>query len=59
MSARHASRAGTTQVFAASPKFEMLASNRLGEHTDASIAPSNGDLFIRTYKSLWCVSEKK
>ena len=52
-------RGGTTQVFAASPKYELLASNRLGEHTDASIAASNGELFLRTYKSLWCVSEKR
>jgi outer membrane protein assembly factor BamB len=52
-------RNGTTLVMAANPKFELLASNRLGEHTDASIAVSNGDLFIRTYKSLWCISEKK
>ena len=53
------SRGGTIQVFAANPKFELLASNRLGEHTDASIAVSNGELFIRTYKSLWCIAEKK
>jgi outer membrane protein assembly factor BamB len=52
-------RVGTTTVFAANPKFEVLAQNRLGEHTDASIAVSNGDLFIRTYKTLWCISEKK
>jgi outer membrane protein assembly factor BamB len=52
-------RGGTTMIFAANPKFELLGTNRLGEHTDASIAVSNGDLFIRTYKSLWCISEKK
>jgi outer membrane protein assembly factor BamB len=53
------SRGGTTQVFKASPTFELLASNRLGEHTDASIAVSNGELFIRTYKHLWCIAERK
>ena len=52
-------RGGTTTIFAATPKFEVLGQNRLGEHTDASIAVSNGDLFIRTYKTLWCISEKK
>jgi len=52
-------RGGTTTIFAANPKFEVLGTNRLGEHTDASIAVSNGDLFIRTYKTLWCISEKK
>jgi outer membrane protein assembly factor BamB len=51
---------GDTHVFAASPKYEHLATNRLnGEHTNASIAPSNGEIFIRTYKHLWCISEKK
>src|SRR5262249_21399289 len=34
-------RSGTTLVFAASPKYELLATNRLGEHVDASIAVSD------------------
>ncbi len=50
-------RGGATMVFAASPKYELLANNRLGEHTDASIAISNGDIFIRTYKHLWCIGK--
>jgi outer membrane protein assembly factor BamB len=54
-----ADRSGTTLIFAANPKFELLGTNRLGEHTDASMAVSNGDLFFRTYKTLWCISEKK
>jgi outer membrane protein assembly factor BamB len=53
------SRGGLTQVFAASPTYRLLASNPLGEHTDASIAVSGGELFLRTYKSLWCVAAKK
>jgi outer membrane protein assembly factor BamB len=52
-------RSGTTLIFAANPKFELLGTNRLGEHTDASMAVSNGDLFFRTYRNLWCISEKK
>jgi len=52
---------GDTHVFAASPDYQLLATNRLGEHTNASIAISNGELFIRTWKHLWCirVNEKK
>jgi outer membrane protein assembly factor BamB len=50
---------GDTLVFAASPKYELLATNRLGEHTNASVAPSDGELFIRTDKHLWCIREKK
>lgn len=52
-------RNGDTLILAASPKYQQLGFNRLGEHTDASIAPSNGELFIRTYKHLWCIADKK
>ena len=52
-------RRGTTVVFAAGPKCEHLATNPLGEHTDASIAVSGGDLFIRTHKHLWCIGKVK
>ena len=48
---------GTTLVFAAGPKYELLATNRLDERCDASIAVSSGDLFIRTHKHLWCIGE--
>lgn len=50
---------GDTHVFAASPKYELLATNRLGEGANASVAVSNGELFIRTFKNLWCISDKK
>lgn len=52
-------RNGDTLILSASPKYQQLGFNRLGEHTDASIAPSNGELFIRTYKHLWCIADKK
>ena len=52
-------RGGTTIVLAANTKYELLATNRLGEHIDASIAVSDGDLFIRTYKHLWCIGKGK
>ncbi len=54
-----ANQNGDTLVFRASPKYELLATNRLGEHTNASIAVADGELFIRTYKHLWCISAKK
>ncbi len=50
---------GDTIVLAAAPKFEQLAFNRLGEHTNASIAVSDGELFIRTFKHLWCIGGKR
>lgn len=51
-------RNGETLVFAAKPKFELLATNSLGggESTNSSLALSNGDIFIRTFKHLWCIS---
>ena len=50
------SQTGETVVFAPKPEFEEIARNPLGEMTRASIAVSNGDLFVRTYKHLWCIS---
>ena len=49
---------GDAYVFAASPKYELLATNSLGEPINASIAVSNGELFIRSEKHLWSISEK-
>ena len=51
---------GDTFVVKASPKFEQLAHNRLGpEIIRASVAVSDGEIFIRSYKHLWCIAEKK
>ena len=48
-------------VLRASPKFECLATNSLGgEPMNASLAISDGNIFIRTDRQLWCIgSEKK
>ncbi len=46
-----------TIVFRVTPKFELLAINSLNDGmTNASLAVSNGDLFIRTHKHLWCIA---
>jgi outer membrane protein assembly factor BamB len=52
-------KAGDTFVLAAGPQYELLAKNSLDEPVLSSIAVSDGELFIRTYKHLWCISEKK
>lgn len=50
---------GKTFVIDASPQeCKVIAENELGELTRASIAVSNGELFIRTYKNLYCIGEK-
>ncbi len=46
---------GETVVMAAKPTFEILARNPLKERTLASIAVSDGAIFIRTYQHLWCI----
>jgi hypothetical protein len=46
---------GDTFVLKASPKFELLATNSLREHTNSSLAVSDREIFIRTYNSLWCI----
>lgn len=46
---------GDTFVLKPSPKFELISANPLGEMTNASLAISNGDIFIRTHKALWCI----
>jgi outer membrane protein assembly factor BamB len=48
-------QSGDTFILRASPTFEVLATNSLAETTMASIAPSDGNLFIRTHRHLWCI----
>jgi hypothetical protein len=43
----------------AGPKFELLATNSVNEPTNASLAVSDGDLFLRTDKGLWCLANVK
>lgn len=43
----------------AGPKYELLATNSVNEPTNASLAVSDGDLFFRTDKGLWCFSNLK
>lgn len=45
---------GDTFVFQASPKqFELLASNPLGERSNASVVISQGDVILRTHAALY------
>ena len=45
-------------VLRAGPKFECLATNSIGgEPMNASLAVSDGAIFIRTDRALWCIAE--
>ena len=47
-----------TFVLRASPKFEQLAVNSLNDGlTNASLAVSDGRIFIRTHAHLWCIDQ--
>ena len=51
---------GTTIVLRPSPQFEMLHDdNKLGELTRASVAVSDGQIFIRTYNHLYCIGPRR
>ena len=52
-------QSGDTFVFKANPeKFELIATNPLNEPSNSTPAISNGEVFIRTHRALWCLSEK-
>jgi outer membrane protein assembly factor BamB len=48
---------GETFVIKASPEYELVSQNSLGEAAFASPAISRGQLFIRTAKHLWCIGQ--
>jgi outer membrane protein assembly factor BamB len=54
-------KSGETVVLAPSAEFEVLAVNPLGpgERTYSSPAVSDGEIFLRTFRHLWCVSGRK
>jgi outer membrane protein assembly factor BamB len=50
---------GTTSVFRAGPKFELLAENKLDDYTLSSIAIKDGQLFLRTAGWLWAIGARR
>ncbi len=51
-------QSGDVFVLRAAPKFELLATNSVAESTNASLAASDGEVFMRTDKALWCFAAK-
>jgi hypothetical protein len=50
---------GDVFVIRAAPQFELLATNSVNEATNASLAVSDGEIFMRTDKALRCIAEGK
>ncbi|MFN0056089.1 MAG: PQQ-binding-like beta-propeller repeat protein [Planctomycetales bacterium] len=50
---------GKIFVLAAATTFEKLAENDMGESMKAALAPSDGQLFVRTYQNLYCIGERR
>ena len=50
---------GDTFVLEPSPEFKLVATNPLGEMTNASLAISDGEIFVRTQQALWCIAKLK
>ncbi len=49
---------GLTTVIKAGPKFEVLAENNLDDYCLSSVAISDGQIFIRTGKYLYCIGKR-
>lgn len=50
---------GLTTVMKAGPKFEVLAENKLDDYTLSSPAISEGQIFLRTAGTLYCIGQRK
>lgn len=50
-------RSGDTLVLRAAPKFELLASNPVGELSNSTLALSGGQIFLRTHNALYSIAE--
>ena len=48
---------GVITVIKPGPKFESVAKNSIGERMNASPALSNGKIYLRGYKHLYCISK--
>lgn len=49
---------GATSVLAAGPEFKVLSVNKLNDYTLATPAVSDGQIFIRTSRYLYCIGDR-
>jgi len=52
-------QSGDTFILRADPKFEIIATNPLGELSNSTPALSDGEIFLRTHAALYCIAEPK
>jgi hypothetical protein len=53
-------QSGDTFIFKSNPeKFEQVARNSVAEPCNSTLALSNGDIFLRTHRALWCIGKAK
>jgi outer membrane protein assembly factor BamB len=50
-------RDGTAVVLKAGPTLEVLATNKLDDRVDASLALVEGEVFVRGHQHLYCLAE--
>jgi hypothetical protein len=50
---------GEVFVLRAAPKFELLATNPVGEPANASLAAADGAIYLRTDRALWCLAVRE
>jgi outer membrane protein assembly factor BamB len=50
--------AGVSAVIASGPKYEVLATNELGDASRASAAVAGGRIYLKGGKYLWCIGKK-
>lgn len=49
-------QAGDVFILRAAPEFELIATNSISDGVmNASVAASDGEIFLRTEKNLWCI----
>ena len=52
-------QSGDTLVLRASPKYELVSTNPIGEVSNSTLALSDGEVFLRTQSALYCIAEAR
>lgn len=50
-------QSGDTLIIRAAPRYELLATNSVGELSNSTLAMSQGNIFLRTHAALYCIGD--